>query len=82
MTVSKRKVSLTLDDDLVAELETNPETLSVQVNAAVRDEVARRRRRRALAVLLDELDAAHGPLDGPEDEAEIARFVRLLGGPS
>ena len=80
MTVTKRKVSLSLDDDLVAELEHDADTLSVQVNAAVRNEVSARRRQRALVAFLDELDRLEGPLDSGADEAEIARFMRLLGG--
>jgi post-segregation antitoxin (ccd killing protein) len=77
----KRKVSVTLDADLVAEVEGSGENLSAQVNAALRDELARRRRHRALGELLDRLAAEDGPLDTAEDEAEIARFMRLLGGP-
>ena len=80
MTVTKRKVSLSLDDDLVTELEHDPDTLSVQVNAAVRNEVSARRRHRALVAFLDELDRLEGPMDSDADEAEIARFMRLLGG--
>ena len=78
---TKRKVSVTLDSDLVAEVEAAGENLSAQVNAALRDELTRRRRHRALGDLLARLDAEHGPLDSPEDEAEITRFMRLLGGP-
>lgn len=80
MTTTKRKLSLSLDDDLVAELETNVEGLSAQVNEAIRHEVVRRRRQRALVDLLALLEAEAGPLDGADDELEIARFVRLLGG--
>jgi len=55
------------------------EGLSGQVNQAVRAEVERRRRQRALRALLDWLDAEEGPL-GPDDEAEIGRYERALGG--
>lgn len=79
---AKRKVSLTLDADLVAEVEAGGENLSAQVNTVLRDELARRRRWRALGALLDRLDEEQGPLDTPEDEAEIARYMRLLGGAS
>ena len=34
-----------------------------------------------LAELLDQLAEERGSLDTPEDESEIARFMRLLGGP-
>nr|MDT0664238.1 type II toxin-antitoxin system CcdA family antitoxin [Micromonospora sp. DSM 115978] len=76
----KRKVSVTLDADLVAEVEAAGDNLSAQVNSALRDELERRRRQRALSDLLARLDAEHGPLDSPGDEAEINRFMRLLGG--
>src|SRR5713226_9604206 len=47
---NKRKVSLSLDADLVDELEqSTDEGLSGQVNEAVRVEVERRRRQRALS---------------------------------
>lgn len=63
MTTTKRKVSVSLDEDLVAELEAGGEALSSQVNEAVRLELARRRRHRLLGGMLDELDAANGPVD-------------------
>jgi antitoxin CcdA len=81
MTVpAKRKVSVTVDADIVAEIEGSGENLSAQVNVALRDELARRRRFRALDAFLDRLAAERGALDTPEDEADIARFVHLLGG--
>jgi hypothetical protein len=46
----------------------------------LRAEVARRKRQQALRDLLDRLAAERGCLDTPEDEAEIARYMRLLGG--
>jgi len=78
--VRKRKVSLSLDADLVDELEqSTDEGLSGQVNQAVRAEVERRRRQRALRALLDRLDLEEGPL-GQDDEAQIRRYERALGG--
>ncbi len=77
---AKRKVSLTLDEELVAEIEADGGGLSAGVNAALRSALVERRRQRALAGLIDRLDAERGPLDTPQDEAEIARLVRLLGG--
>lgn len=78
--VSKRKVSLSLDADLVEELgQSTDEGLSGQVNQAVRAEVERRHRARALRALLDRLNVEEGPL-GPGDEAEIGRYERALGG--
>jgi antitoxin CcdA len=74
MTVPKRKVSLSLDEDLVAELEAADEALSSQVNGAIRAEVERRRRHRLLGELLDELDAKYGP----PDEALVAKWMEIL----
>ncbi|NJL27764.1 MAG: hypothetical protein HC897_07640 [Thermoanaerobaculia bacterium] len=74
MNLAKRKVSLSLDEDLVAELETINRSLSAQVNAAVRAELDRRRRQRLLVELLDHLDAEHGPVD----EALVAKYVGML----
>ena len=82
MPPTKRKLSVSLDDDLVAELEQNSDALSIQVNAAVRNEVVLRRRQKALALFLERLDEQSGPLDSDEDEVEIARYMRLLGGQS
>jgi hypothetical protein len=42
--------------------------------------VATRKRQQALADLLDHLADERSKLDTPEDEAEIARYMRLLGG--
>lgn len=78
---AKRKVSVTLDADLVAALEAEDgTTLSAEVNSALRAEFTRRKRARALADLLDRLAEERGRLNTAEDEAEIARYMRLLGG--
>ena len=78
---AKRKVSVTLDADLVAALEAEAgTTLSAEVNSALRAEFTKRKRQQALSELLDHLAAERGRLDTPEDEAEIARYMRLLGG--
>ncbi len=80
-TSAKRKVSVTLDADLVAAMEADTSTtLSAEVNSALRAEFTRRRRQRALADLLDQLAEERGGLDTPEDRAQIARYMRLLGG--
>jgi hypothetical protein len=39
-----------------------------------------KRQQQALADLLDHLAGERGGLDSPEDEDEIARYMRLLGG--
>lgn len=46
----------------------------------MRAEFSRRKRQQALSGLLDHLAEQRGGLDTPEDEAEIARYMRLLGG--
>lgn len=75
MTAAKRKISVSLDADIVAELETADEALSKQVNDAIRETLERRRRQRLLRELLAELDARHGPV-----AAElIAKYEALLG---
>ena len=75
MTTTKRKVSVSLDEDLVAELEAGDEALSPQVNEAIRVELSRRRRQRNLGEFLDGLDAEHGP----PDEALVRKYMDLLG---
>jgi antitoxin component of MazEF toxin-antitoxin module len=78
---AKRKVSITLDADLVEAMEADRgTTLSAEVNSALRAEFIRRKRQQALADLLDRLADERGRLDTTEDEAEIARYMRLLGG--
>ena len=74
MATTKRKVSVSLDEDLVEELESGSEALSTQVNEAVRMEIERRRRHRHLGEPLDELEVLHGPVD----EALVQRYVDLL----
>ena len=61
-------------------LERSPDAAPNQVNTAVRNEVALPRRQRALTDLLERLDLEAGPLDSKDDEAEIARYMRLLSG--
>ena len=75
MNPAKRKVSVSLDEDLVEELEREDQGLSAQVNVAVRAELERRRRHRLLVELLDQLDAERGPVD----ESLIEKYVGLLG---
>ncbi|MGH2719744.1 MAG: type II toxin-antitoxin system CcdA family antitoxin [Actinomycetota bacterium] len=71
---TKRKVSVSLDEDLVAELEAGGEALSGQVNEAIRVEVENRRRSRLLAELLDQWDATYGPVE----EALVEKYIDLL----
>lgn len=74
MTTPKRKVSVSLDEELVAELEAGDEALSAQVNEAVRNELARRRRWRMLGEMLEELEQELGP----PDEKLVAKYMELL----
>lgn len=74
MTTRKRKVSVSLDTDLVSELEAGDEALSTQVNDAVRIELTRRRRHR----LLDEMLAEYERVEGPVDEGLVAKYSDLL----
>ncbi len=72
---TKRKVSVSLDEDLVAELEGGDEALSSQVNDAVRLELTRRRRHRLLGQMLDEFESTSGPVD----ENLVRKYTDLLG---
>lgn len=76
-TPPKQKVSLSLDADIVAAFERDG-PLSSQVNEALRAEVERREHQAAIRSLLSRWEAEDGPLDSPEDEAEIARIAGLL----
>lgn len=74
---SKRKVTITVDEDLATELE-RLGNVSAQLNEAGWALVERRERAERLAMLLDDLDAMDGTL--PDDPAEDQRLRRLLGG--
>ena len=74
MTVTKRKISVSLDEDLVAELAAGDEALSAQVNDAIRSELTQRRRSRLLREMLDNLDQ----VAGPPDEALVSKYMDLL----
>ena len=74
---SKRKVTITIDDDLARELDAGG-NLSAQLNEAGWALLERRQRAERLAALLDELDHSDGALAA--DAAEDARLARLLGG--
>ena len=75
MTAAKRKISVSLDAELVEELETVDEALSQQVNDAVRYALERRRRERLLAELLTALDSRHGRVS----KTLVAKYENLLG---
>ena len=71
---AKRKISVSPDEDVLEELEQDPEATSVRVNNALRDLVKRRRRRRLLFELLDELEEARGGID----DALVEKYSALL----
>jgi hypothetical protein len=73
----KRKVTVTIDEDLVNDLE-RAGNVSGQLNEAGWALVERRQRAERLTALLDAFDREDGPL--PADPAEDARLARLLGG--
>lgn len=65
------KISVSLPDDLVRDLQAVAHNnVSAFVAAAVRNELDRRR----LNVLVEELEAAVGPVD----EAQVAKFTAML----
>ena len=74
MLTAKRKISVSLDEDLVEELEREDQGLSTQLNQALRAELERRRRTRLLMELLDQLDSEQGPVD----ESLVQKYVELL----
>ena len=74
---TKRKVTVTIDEDLAEVLE-RAGGVSGQLNQAGWDLVERRSRLERLRSLLDALDAEDGPLS--DDPAEEDRLRRLLGG--
>ncbi|MGE0785003.1 MAG: type II toxin-antitoxin system CcdA family antitoxin [Sandaracinaceae bacterium] len=76
MTAAKRKVSVSLDADLVDELAQGGEALSKQVNDAIREALARQRRHRQLGDLLDALTAERGSVSAKIRE----KYERLLDG--
>lgn len=63
-----------IDEDIALELERSRESLSMQVNQALRDAVEVQRRQRKLDEFLDDLESD----TGPADEELVARFDELL----
>lgn len=74
MTLAKRKISVSVDSDLVDELERGDEGLSKQVNDAIRDTLERRRRHAQLERFLAGLDAKHGPVSAKL----LTKYAELL----
>ena len=73
MSDGKVRKTLTLDPDIVEVLGADPAALSATVNALLREEVERRKRRENLRELVEELEAYYGAPD-PEDVAAAERL--------
>jgi hypothetical protein len=73
----KRKITITIDEDLVRELEAAG-SVSAQLNDGGWALVERRQRAERLTALLDQLDQTDGSL--ADDPQEDARLDQLLGG--
>lgn len=71
----KRKISVTLDADLLAELAAGEGSISAQLNVALRAEIRRRRQADGWQRILDEMLEADGPLDTLEDIEAMARIA-------
>ncbi len=77
----KRRVTLTLDEDIVQMLESSGgRSLSATANDALRRAVAVEAHRAALERWLDELDATYGSAT-PDERAAIEQLVDELAGP-
>lgn len=74
MSDGKVRKTLTLDPDIVEVLGADPAALSATVNALLRDEVERRKRRENLRELVEELEEYYGTPD-PEDVAAAERLI-------
>ena len=74
MTATKRKISVSIDEDIALELERSGDSLSMQVNQALREAVEVQRRQRKLGEFLDDLESS----TGPADEELVALFDELL----
>lgn len=75
MSDGKVRKTLTLDPDIVEVLGSDPAALSATVNALLREEVERRKRRASLKQLVEELEEHYGPAD-PEDVERFRSAMR------
>lgn len=70
--MAKRKITVTVDEELVAQAqELGDSHLSAVVNAALEQHVERLARRAALGALLDRWDEEHGPV--PDEYTTMAK---------
>jgi hypothetical protein len=77
--VSKRRVTLTLDEDLIEALgQRGARSLSAAANAALREAIELHNHRRAALAWLAELDATYGRASENE-QADNAAFLEELG---
>lgn len=74
MSEGKVRKTLTLDPDIVEVLGEDPTALSATINALLREEVERRKRRASLKELVEELEAHYGPAD----PAEVERIKTVM----
>lgn len=73
--MSKRRITLSLDEDVVEALEAWGErSLSAAANTALREAVAKETHHRALLGWLDELDQQYG-VPSADERAEAARLL-------
>lgn len=76
--MAKRKITVTVDDDLVTAVQSlGEDSLSAVVNAALANEVERRSRHAALGRLLSDWDEAFGPTSGEARASAAAAFDDL-----
>lgn len=77
--VSKRRITLNLDEDVVEALKiAGGESMSAVANEALRSALERRAHQAALLQWLDELDAEHGTAT-PAERAEVDDFLGAAG---
>lgn len=69
--MAKRKITVTVDEELVEAAKLGTESLSAVVNSALAAEVDRRARSAALGRKLAEWEAEHGIID--DEAADLAR---------
>jgi hypothetical protein len=77
--MSKRRVTLTLDDDLIQALQQlHAPSLSAAANASLRQAIESDNHRKAAGRWLDELDARYDTAT-PEEQAENEAFLDEIG---
>ena len=77
--MGKRKITVTVDEELVNAVQGGSESLSSVVNTALAGEVDRRARAATLRRLLASWDDAHGPVDDAAADGARQAFDDLDG---